>query len=580
MLAIYSRVSTMIQVSTGTSLEGQVELCYKKAKELNINKSDILPPFIEKGETGEDIDRPKMNEIRKMVSEGIITKFMCIDPDRLSRDMTDKLIVCKEFEKYEVDIIFVDSEYSNTPEGQLFFNMRSAIAQFELQQIKKRTTRGRLQAVEKHGKIMPMRVAPYGYNLIDGKLIINEKEEEFVKLIYKWYIYDNLTMRQIGEKLYNLGAIPKRGESKNWGASSILRILSSEIYIGNYYYNKRKTQKIKGEKTKSGKAKKEYTFRDESQWLKVEIPAIIDIETYQLAQKQKEKNTKHAGNAKHNYLLKSLLKCECCGRIWNCVSYPGKMNKETGKKMTYPCYRCPNMFPKKYGDGVKKCESKSIRTDMLDDYVWEDIKDMILNNGLDRIQSLENDFNIIPYKKIIIALNKQIEQKTKEKDKIKIMFKNDIIDENELISEIKKNDIEIKNVQKELDKYNQIISNQSGNLNEALKLNEIIDYLKLILNNKGELSFEEKRHFAELIIDEITIGFENEEVILTYSGILDEYKKEKIINEANFNCIDLCLQHQHDMNTNLCNFKPIFINYQSKLMFLNLKYPQNYLLRI
>lgn len=106
---------------------------------------------------------------------------------------------------------------------------------------------------------MPMRVAPYGYDLNNSKLTINEEEAKFVEKIYYWYVNEGLTLRQIGDRLYEQGAIPKRKESMNFGASSIRRILTSEIYIGRYIYNKRKTQKKKGEKTASGKPKR-YTI--------------------------------------------------------------------------------------------------------------------------------------------------------------------------------------------------------------------------------------------------------------------------------------------------------------------------------
>lgn len=336
-VAVYARVSTGMQASEGTSLENQIVMCTNKAKEMGI--AENLRIYKEEGFSGEDIDRPAMNQLRQDVSSGIITHVICTHPDRLSRDMTDKLLICREFEKYGVKLYFVDTEYKNTPEGQLFFNMQSAIAQYELALIKKRTVRGRLRAVETRKQIMPMRVAPYGYDYADGKLVINEQEAEFVKKIYEWYVYDNLTMREIGDKLYMLGAIPKRGESKNWHASSINRILSSEVYIGNYYYNRRKTSKKRGEKTQSGNPRITYSIRDESEWIRVDVPAIIDEHLFELAQKQRINNTINSGNIKHNYLLRSLIKCGHCGRAWQCTFYSGRKNKKTGEKERYYCYR-------------------------------------------------------------------------------------------------------------------------------------------------------------------------------------------------------------------------------------------------
>ncbi|WP_342548706.1 recombinase family protein [Paenibacillus sp. FSL P2-0089] len=87
-------------------------------------------------------------------------------------------------------------------------------------------------------KIMPMRVAPFGFDKYEeGQLVVNETERQYVQMIYEWYVLEKLTLRQIGDRLY--GKVkPKRAESSNWGASSISKILTSEIYIGKYYYNR------------------------------------------------------------------------------------------------------------------------------------------------------------------------------------------------------------------------------------------------------------------------------------------------------------------------------------------------------
>ena len=60
---------------------------------------------------------------------------------------------------------------------------------------------------------MPMRVPPFGYELVNNQLVIH-KEADIVKQIYHWYVYNQLTLRQIGEKLYRLGVVPKRKEKR------------------------------------------------------------------------------------------------------------------------------------------------------------------------------------------------------------------------------------------------------------------------------------------------------------------------------------------------------------------------------
>src|SRR5690606_30776564 len=124
------------------------------------------------------------------------------------------------------------------------------------------------------------------------------------------------------------GAVPKRGESRNWSASSIRRVLTSEVYIGKFYYNRRETRKIRGEKTKNGTPKKTYAFREEKDWIEVTVPSIIDPQLFELAQVQKEKNMKRSGNVKYEYLLKSMIRCGHCGRMWQATTYTGRVNKE------------------------------------------------------------------------------------------------------------------------------------------------------------------------------------------------------------------------------------------------------------
>lgn len=284
-VAIYARVSTGLQATEGTSLEAQVEMCIDKAHSLGLFNIEV---YKENGVSGEDIDRPEMNRLRQDVANNEISHIICVHPDRMSRNMIDKLIVCGEFKRNDVELIFCDTEYQNTPEGNLFFNIQSAIAQYELSLIRKRTSRGRLKAVEKKNKIMPMRCAPFGYDLVDSQLVINEEEAKVVRKIYDWYVNQQLTLREIGNRLVQLGVQPKR-QGKSWHQSSINRILTSEIYVGIYRYNRRKVKKVKGEKTKSGNPKRTVEFRDESEWVVAEIPAIIDKGLFELAQEQRKK---------------------------------------------------------------------------------------------------------------------------------------------------------------------------------------------------------------------------------------------------------------------------------------------------
>ncbi|WML45472.1 recombinase family protein [Neobacillus sp. PS3-40] len=521
MIGIYIRVSTQNQVNEGYSLEAQEDLCMKRASELGHSKSQVRV-YREEGRSGEDIDRPMMNQLREDTANGIITTVIITDPDRLTRDLTDKLIVCKEWDRQYVDIIFIDTEYQNTPEGQMFFNMRSVFAQFELAQIRKRTIRGRLRAVEKDKKIMPMRTAPYGYDYKDGKLLINIQEAEFVKKIYDWYLI-GLTLREIGGKLFNEGAVPKRKESKNFGASSISRILTSEIYIGKYVYNKRETKKAWGERTASGNQRKTYKLRDEANWIRVDVPAIIDEKTYILAQNKRVNNKRKGGNIKFDYLFRGMIRCKHCGRIWECTTYNGRKDKTTGEMKKYAVYRCPNLNPKRYGDGIEKCKSQSIRIDLLEKYIMDLIYRTLSNKEMFK-QVIKNQLLVTDdtLDDEILELEKQLKRKIDERDRIKRMYVvAQVITEEEMLKDMKKINPEIKKITDDIDKLNRKKENQVSNQITDEYIDLIIRNIEKMFENE-DMMFKDKRQLMELLIDEITIDGRSEKIGITIQGLLDD----------------------------------------------------------
>lgn len=539
--AIYPRVSTGSQANDGTSLEAQEAACIKKAASLGITDSQIKV-YREEGFTGEDIDRPALNELMDDVKLGKIKTVILTHPDRLTRDLTDKLIICRDLEKNDVELIFCDTEYKDTPEGQLFFNMMSSIAQYELSLIKKRTVRGRLKEVEKNKTIMPMRVATYGYDLIEGSYVINEKEAVFVRLIFRWYVHEGKTFREIGDELYKMGAIPKRAESKNWSGSSLGRILSNETYIGKHYYNRRETKKVKGQKTAGGKAKKTSKDRDKSEWLLIEVPSIIDIGTFDLAQQQKVKNfTRLRGNSKHEYLLKSLLVCAKCGRLWQCTTYASKV--KNGDAKTYPIYRCANKYPKKYGEGVEKCDIPTIRADVLDEFVWKLIVAGLSNpEKFEKKLKKESKSGLNDLREMIELYEKQLESIEKEKDKVKLMFRKEIIDEDELDKDIKKINKDAKNIEFEIATIEEKLRISNRELMSDELVQKIVERYHHDLLNPP--SFEYKRNIIHKLVNQIIISYDNEKSCfkLSFVGYLSEMYQGLELHDKDLNSIPQLLK--------------------------------------
>jgi site-specific DNA recombinase len=345
-------------------------------------------------------------------------------------------------------------------------------------------------------------------------------------------------MRQIGEKLHELGCYPKRGESEYWNITSIRRVLTSEIYVGHYYYNRRSCKKVRGEKTKSGKTKRTYEFRDPKDWIMFEVPAIVDEVIFEMAQKIKESNKKLANGVKHEYLLRSLLKCGECGHSWICTSY------KTSKGST-PIYRCNNKYLRKFTGTTIGCSTRSIRADLLDKYVWDQITELVLNpDVLFQLSAMKEDSSAATIKNSLEAVSAQIAAKEKEKNKTKIMFIHETITEDEMIADMKRINKEMETLNKQAEEYASLLNAKTRRLKSTDMVKKMIASIRQGIEDERRgikaLSLREKRSVVDMLVNEIIVEFQGEEVVLTYIGIIDELLKKRMAESASAEGIEHC----------------------------------------
>lgn len=526
MIAVYTRVSTGVQVAQGTSLETQAERCRLKAVELGLNESDIRL-YREEGFSGEDTDRPALNQLRNDVAKGLVTHVICTDPDRFSRDLTDKLVLCKDLEYAGVRLIFADEEYSDTPEGQMFLNVRAIIAQYELSLIRKRTVRGRERAVRENG-ITPMPQPPLGYQSEKGKLVIVPEEAEFVKLIYQWYVHDSLSIRQIAEKLISLGCYPKRGDKTYWSGSTLRRILKNEIYIGRYHYKKTRSVRKKGDKTPSGRPRKQQIARDQNEWIEVQVPAILDEKIWDSAQETMKSNTK-SGEIQNEFLLRGLIICGECGRSWV------KTTMRNYSKQNDPIYRCTHKHPNKYGNTPDMpCKMPSVRADHLDDALWREIQRVLSKS--DRLLEYERSRICEALRSSearIETLTNAIKKKNQEFDRLMARYISGEVGDDELaLNELKRMRAEIATLNREIEAEKSALSLSSQDTDQVNIVAGIItDLRERLIHKDGEVPFSDRRYVVERLIDNVVISLRDAEAKgiqrfrLRYNGTLGYLKR-------------------------------------------------------
>lgn len=405
--AIYARVSTDEQARIGYSLQDQINQCRVKLLQLGCNN---IKEYIDDGYSGEFLDRPALDELRSDIRQKLIEKIMIYDPDRLSRNLTNQLLIADEIEKADINLYFVTGDYDASPEGRLFFSIRGAISSFEKAKIRERTMRGKREKA-RQGKI-PINNKPYGFDwdAENSIYIINEDEAQVIRKIYDFCIKERFGSPQISDRLTD-NKIFNRGRPFNHVA--VYRILTKELYCGTAYSRQIST-------TKTGQRSYKVTKLPREEWIPIAVPAIVSRETWQQAQDAIKQNYRQSKrNSKRDYLLRGLVKCGVCGK-----GMVASLMKNDGKSKYY--YRCVTRSSPTYRNQGLKCTNRFIHVDYVEEIIWQTIcniskGDCLLNSYL-RTEALPDRSAEIE------KLSIKYEQTKKKQAEIVKWFRNNLID--------------------------------------------------------------------------------------------------------------------------------------------------------
>ena len=266
--------------------------------------------------SGESIaDRPKFQHVLKLVELPKYKAILVVELARLGRpDMEEIGRLSKTFRYTNTLIITPMRLFDVTDEYERdMFEQELKRDNFYLEYTKKILTRGREMSVKSGNYVVSK--PPYGYDKIiiteDKRkcptLAVNEDQANIVRMIFNWYVNENVGTSNIANRLNDMNI--KSPRNMKWTADAIRTILENIHYIGMVKWNQRKAVHI----VKDGEFKKTRPKAAEGDYIlcKGKHTAIISDELFNAAQEKRGRTHRTCNNRELRNPLASLLFCEC-----------------------------------------------------------------------------------------------------------------------------------------------------------------------------------------------------------------------------------------------------------------------------
>lgn len=404
---LYTRVSTSMQVE-GYSLDAQKEKLKRYAVFQNM---EIVNEYSDEGKSGKSVEgRPEFQRMLNNIESGVddVDFVLVFKLSRFGRNAADVLNSLQFMQDFGVNLICVeDGIDSSKDSGKLMISVLSAVAEIERENIFVQTMEGRKQKA-REGK-WNGGFAPYGYQLVNGELLIAEDEAETIRLIYDKFIHTNMGINAIAAYLNQHGYKKKKRQNNTldmFASSFIKGVLDNPIYCGKLAFGRRKNEKVPGTRNEYRIVKQEnYMLNDGIH------EAIISEEDWLLAQKKRQQSAvshEKVHSLEHEHILSGILKCPLCGS-----SMYGNVNRKKRKDGTlykdYFYYACKH---RRLVDGHNCSYRKQWNEDKVNDAVAEVIKKLVQNPKFEKAmrEKIGSRIDTTGLQKEVEGFEKQIRQ--------------------------------------------------------------------------------------------------------------------------------------------------------------------------
>lgn len=324
-VAAYARVSTSSDEQL-LSLETQKEH-YENFIKANPDM-EYAGLYYDEGISGTKVEkRDGLLRILKDCEDGKIDRVITKSISRFSRNTTDCLEMVRSLSRLGVYLYFekenIDTEHMSS---ELMLSILSSIAESESRSISENTKWSIKHRYEAGTFIIAF--PPYGYDNVDGKMVVVPEEAAVVKEIFERTISGQGSF--LIAKWLNEEGIPSKRGAK-WHSSTVKGILKNEKYTGDVIFQKTYTDDNFNRHVNYGE-KNMYLLKNHHE-------PIISYEVFELtvevmAQRGKEKGIE-IGNAKYlnRYAFSGKIICDECGSTFKRRTH----YKPSGEYIAWSC---------------------------------------------------------------------------------------------------------------------------------------------------------------------------------------------------------------------------------------------------
>ncbi|MCL1883160.1 MAG: recombinase family protein, partial [Defluviitaleaceae bacterium] len=465
----YARVSSEKDIQLN-SLDNQITYFDEFIKS---NKNwTFAGGYIDEGLSGSSVK--KRDNFLKMIADGeagvfdlIITKEI----SRFARDTLDSIQYTRQLLFAGVGVFFqADNICTLDMDSELRLTIMASLAQDELRRLSERVKFGMKQAY-KNGKVLGQDNI-YGYKKTNGKLVVDEKEANFIRELFSLYAEDKYGFRVLTRMLTEKGYRNQAGEELNPG--SLKGILTNPKYKG--FYHGRITESNDYREQKKVKTSEEDRILYKSE----EVPAIVSEELWDKVNAIVTRRSEKFGNVGYG----SVARFPYSGKIV-CEEHGTHHYRKVWKDRKVPAesWCCKEYLAK----GRKACPTPHIYTRDLD-AIMEYIGNDLLSNKEKYIKSVDDLMNMYAKaNKNMVDLSDEIAKtanaikKTKNKqDKLLELYTDDEIDKADYLEKNNRLKAEAERLNQQLAILNeeQSISNDTD-----ARLNKVKEFFATLSDN-------------------------------------------------------------------------------------------------